>query len=253
MHKVALVVEYDGSRYHGFQYQTNAPTIQAEMELVLKRLTGEDIRVLAASRTDAGVHARGQVVSFHTRASFPPSVWLRALNHYLHEAISVRQAYLADYEFDVRRQATSRVYHYSILNSLAPSPLKRGFSYFFPRPLDVASMDLACRELVGEHDFSSFTPAQVGRPVRTVYRAAVEREGEMVTFNIEASSFLPHQVRHTAGSLLQVGRGRLGVEQFRDLVRARRRGLAGPALPPSGLCLVKVNYPVPLGEQDEDL
>lgn len=253
MHKVALVVEYDGSRYHGFQYQANAPTIQAEIELALKRLTGEDIRVLAASRTDAGVHARGQVVSFRTQASFPPSVWLRAFNHYLPAAISVRQAYLSGYEFDVRRQATSREYRYSILNSPAPAPLKRTFSHFFPHPLDVAAMDLACRELVGEHDFSSFTPAPVVRPVRTVYRAAVERRGEMVTFNIEASSFLPHQVRHTAGCLLQVGRGRLGVEQFRDLFGARRRGLAGPALPPNGLCLMKVNYPVPLGEQHEDL
>lgn len=253
MYKVALVVEYDGSRYHGFQYQANAPTIQAEIELALKQITGENIRVRAASRTDAGVHARGQVVSFRTRASFPPSVWLQAFNHYLPAPISVRQAYLSDYEFDVRRQATSREYRYSILNSPAPAPLKRAFSYFFPHPLDVAAMDLACQELVGEHDFSSFTPAQVGRPVRTVYRAAVERKGEMVTFTIEASSFLPHQVRHTAGSLLQVGRGRLGVEQFRDLFGARTRGLAGPALPPGGLCLMKVKYPVPLGEQHEDL
>jgi tRNA pseudouridine38-40 synthase len=253
MHKVALVVEYDGSRYHGFQYQTNAPTIQAEIELALRRITGEGIRVLAASRTDTGVHARGQVVCFRARASFPPAVWLRAFNHYLPGAVSVRQAYLSDYEFNVRHQATSREYCYSILNSPAPAPLKRAFSYFFPRPLDVTAMDLACRELVGEHDFSSFTPVQVGQPVRTVYRAAVGRKGEMVTFNIEASSFLPHQVRHTAGSLLQVGRGRFGVEQFRHLFGARTRGLAGPALPPNGLCLVKVNYPVPLGEQDEDL
>lgn len=253
MTKVVLVVEYDGSRYHGFQYQTNALTVQAEIEMALKRLTGDDIRVLAASRTDAGVHARGQVVSFGTRASFPPRVWVRALNHYLPEFVSVRRAYLPSDDFDVRRQATSRVYRYSILNRLSRSPLKRGCTYHFPQPLDVAAMDLASRELLGEHDFSSFTSVEVGRPVRTVHRAAVERRGEMVMFNMEANSFLPHQIRHTAGALLQVGRGRMGVEQFRELLQARTRGLAGPALPASGLCLVQVNYPVPLGDQDEDL
>ena len=253
MNTVVMVVEYDGSRYHGFQYQTNAATVQAEMELALKRLTGEDIRVLAASRTDAGVHAWGQVVSFRTRASFPLVVWVRGLNHYLPEAISVRRAYLAGYDFDVRRQATSRAYRYSILNRSARSPLKRGLTYHFPHSLNVGAMDMASQELLGEHDFSSFTPVEVGRPVRTVYRAAVERRGEIVMFSIEANSFLPHKARHTAGALLQVGRGRMGVAQFQELVRARTRGLAGPALPPSGLCLMKVNYPVPLGDQDDDI
>jgi tRNA pseudouridine38-40 synthase len=253
MSKVALVVEYDGGRYHGFQYQSNAHTVQAEIEMALKRLTDEDIRVMAASRTDTGVHARGQVVSFHCRALFPPSVWLRALNHYLPQAVSVRQAYLVGRYLNVRRHATSRAYRYSILNSRVPSPLRRRFSYFFPTPLDVEAMDLACQELVGEHDLSSFTPVQVGRAVRTVYRAAVEGKGEMVTFDIEASSFLPHQVRHTVGSLLQVGRGRLGVKQFHDLVGARTRGMAGPALPPNGLCLMKVNYAAPLGDHYENI
>ncbi|MDP6100720.1 MAG: tRNA pseudouridine(38-40) synthase TruA [Dehalococcoidia bacterium] len=253
MNKVALVVEYDGGGYHGFQYQANAHTVQAEIEATLKRFTDEDIRVQAASRTDTGVHAREQIVSFRSRVLFPPSVWLRALNHYLPDAVAVRQAYLVGRDLDVRRQATSRAYRYSIFNSRAPSPLKRRFSYFFPSLLDVEAMDLACLELVGEHDFSSFTPVQVGRAVRTVYRAAVEKKGEMVTFDIEASSFLPHQVRHTAGSLLQVGRGRLGVNQFHDLVNTGKRGMAGPALPPNGLCLMKVNYAVPLGDHYENI
>lgn len=247
MAKIALVLEYDGSRYHGFQFQANAPTIQAELEGAIAWLSGEALRVVAASRTDAGVHAKGQVVSFRTRAPFPPAVWVKGLNFYLPPDIAVREAYEVAEDFDVRRRATSREYCYYILNRPTRSPLKRGSAYFCPHPLDLEAMNRACGGLLGEQDLASFTPLPVPRTVRTVHRAGVERWGEMVVFRMEASSFLPHQVRHTIGSLLRVGRGRLGVGDFLALTRAAAPGRAGPALPPAGLYLMKVNYPTPLG------
>lgn len=247
MGKVVLVLEYDGSRYHGFQYQENAPTIQAEVERAIARLTGEPVRVVAASRTDAGVHARGQVLSFRTRASHPPAVWVKGLNFYLPQDIAVRQAYLVEDSFDVRRGAVSREYRYFVLNRLSRSPLKRRFALFYPHPLDVEAMDRCCQGLVGERDFTPFSPLPMRRPVRTMFRAGVERKGQMVVFRLEANSFLPHQVRHTVGALLRVGGGRMGLAEFQSLSSSRTPGLAGPALAPHGLFLMKVNYPQSLG------
>lgn len=247
MAKIALLVEYNGSRYHGFQFQANASTIQAELERAIERLSGECLRVVAASRTDAGVHARGQVVSFRSQASIRPAAWARGLNFYLPADIAVREAHEVDDGFDVRRGASSREYSYFILNRPTRSPLKGGFSYLFPHPLDLEAMDRACQGLIGERDLTSFTPLPVPRPVRTVHRAGVERWGEMVVFRIQANSFLPHQVRHTIGALLQVGKGRIGVADFLAMVQASTPGIAGPSLPPHGLCLMNVNYPTPLG------
>lgn len=247
MPKLVLLVEYDGSRYHGFQFQTNAPTIQAELERALDSVTGERIRIKAASRTDAGVHARGQVVSFITRSPLPPQVFVKALNFYLPPDIVVKRAFPVAKDFDVRRGAVSREYCYFIHNSPTPSPLKSRFSHFIPHPLDVEAMSQACQLLIGEKDFTSFTPSgEVRRPVRRVYRAEIRRKGELLAFSMEANSFLPHQVRHTVGALAQVGRGRIRVEEFAHLVEARSRGLAGPALPPEGLFLMKVHYSQPL-------
>ena len=246
MTKFALVVEYDGTRYHGFQFQANATTIQEGLEKAIARLTGEPVRVLAASRTDAGVHARGQVVSFRTNKDYPPPVWVRALNSYLPEDIAVRAAYRVPEEFHVQRQAVSREYGYALLDHPYRSPLRRRYTCHIPQPLDLEAMDQACSYLVGEHDLSSFSPQPHPRPVRRVFQAGVSRRGGLVIFSILASSFLPHQVRHTAGALVRVGQGRLAPEGFLAMLQARRPGLAGPALDPWGLCLVRVNYPRPL-------
>lgn len=249
MAKIALLIEYDGSRYHGFQFQANATTVQAEMERALKKLTGEDIRVVAASRTDAGVHARGQVASFRTAISYPPRTWVGALNFYLPQDIAVRSSWAVAEDFDVRKRAVSREYRYSILNRPSRSPLRLGFAHHVPRPLDVEAMSQACQILLGEHDLASFTPVRETRgTVRTVYKASVTRVGELVHFDIAANSFLPHQVRHTAGALLRVGQGRTAVKEFQEIAQARKPGLAGPAAPARGLCLMKVSYPHPLGE-----
>jgi len=243
MPQIALTLEYDGTRYHGFQFQTNAPTIQGELERAIYRFTGEAVRVRGASRTDAGVHARGQVVSFSTRALYPPETWVKALNYYLPPDIAVKSAFPVPEGFHPRREAVSREYCYFIINDPSPSPLKSRFACLIAQPLDIEAMDRASRLLIGERDFASFTPASyVKNTVRVVYKAMVRRFKRLVVFSMVANAFLPHQVRHTIGVLVRVGTGKMDIEGFRRLLEARIRGLAQPALPPCGLCLMRVNY-----------
>ncbi len=243
--KIALIMEYEGTRYHGFQIQTNVPTIQGEIERALMKITGQRIRIASASRTDEGVHAKGQVVSFRTDSPLLPEIFLRALNHYLPEDIAVREAFWVKDDFDARRDALSREYCYYLLNRATLSPLLRRSAYFVPRPLDIEAMNDACQALLGTHDFLPFASSLDGRKntVRTVYRAEVARDGDLVTFYMVANSFLPHQVRNTTGALMKVGLGKSDVAAFREILRSRKTSTAGPALPPHGLCLLKVNYP----------
>jgi len=246
--RIVLILEYNGTRYHGSQFQANAPTIQQELEKALAKLTGEKIRVAMASRTDAGVHARGQVVSFRTESSLPPQTFTSGLNYYLPRDIAVKAAHRADDCFNVRRGAVSREYSYYILNSSTRSPMLDGFAYLVPGHLDIEAMNQACQLLTGERDFTSFaTSIGVGvkRMVRKVYRAEVKRDGEMVVFNVEANSFLPHQVRNTVGALVRVGTGKMRVDEFKDILEAKKPGLAEPTAPACGLCLMRVNYPRP--------
>ena len=223
------------------------PAIQSELEKSLRELTGERIRVITASRTDAGVHACGQVVSFRTRSSHFPQTFIKALNYYLPGDIAVKAAHRVRDTFNVRRHALSREYNYYILNSPTRSPIKRGFAYLVTHPLDIGVMNEACKVLIGEHDFASFVTSLVGSNVksmvRRVYRARVEKDGDLVIFNIVASSFLPHQVRNTVGTLIKVGQGKMTINEFRSILEMRKPGLAGPTVPAHGLCLVGVSYP----------
>jgi tRNA pseudouridine38-40 synthase len=246
--RIVLIIEYNGTAYHGSQWQANAPTIQGEIEKALEMFTGEKTRIKMAGRTDAGVHARGQVVAFDTGTPLPLSAFIDGLNHYLPPDIAVKKAYPAGTGFDVRRQAISREYRYYILNSPTRSPLRRASSWRVEGFLDTAVMGRACRALVGRHDFASFvTSAATARQkctVRDVYKAEITREGDMIVFKIVASSFLPHQIRNTVGSLVRVGQGKMTAEEFTGMVATAEPGLAGPTAPPEGLCLVRVNYPV---------
>ena len=249
--KVVLIMEYDGTHYHGFQLQAGLSTIQGETEKALLKLTGGRTRVMAASRTDAGVHAKGQVVSFRTSSSLPPRTFINGLNYYLPRDIAVKAAYRVGDSFNVRRSALSREYSYYILNSLTRSPIRDGFSYLVASPLDIEAMNRVCQALIGEHDFASFATcigAGLRKTVLRVYRAEVERDGEQVIFSIEAKSFLPHQVRNTVGALIRVGLGRVSVDEFHSMTEAKKPGLAGPTAPAHGLCLMRINYPRPFGE-----
>ena len=255
--KIVLIMEYDGTRYHGFQLQTNLPTIQGETEKALRKLTGEGIRVIAASRTDAGVHAKGQVASFITRSPLPPQTFVKGLNYYLPRDIAIKAAYRVENSFNVRRDAISREYDYYILNSLMRSPMRQGFSYLVTRHLDIETMNRACQALIGEHDFASFatcTGAELKSTIRRVYRAEVKKEGELAIFNMVANSFLTHQVRNTVGALIKVGLGKMSIDEFCSIIEAKKSGLAEPTAPAHGLCLMRVNYPRPFeGETNENL
>jgi len=248
--KVALVVEYEGTRYHGYQWQANGPTIQDELERAIRKLDNKASRVIAASRTDAGVHAKGQVVSFWTRSTLSESTLVKALNCHLPADIAVKAACKVDANFNVRRDALSREYNYYILDSDTPSPLSRNFALFLPRQLDVEAMNETCYIIKGEHDFISFAGSLDGirDTVRTIYEAEVRKQAKFVVFHVVANSFLRHQVRNIVGLLIRLGLGKKNVDYFRSVMEAKTLGLAGPAVPPCGLYLMKVNYPRPLGE-----
>lgn len=245
--KVVLIIEYDGTDYHGSQYQKNAPTVQEEIEKALKKLTGKQIRIKMASRTDAGVHAAGQAASFVTDSALPVESYIDGLNHFLPEDISVREVFTADTAFDVRRGATSREYRYTILNSQTRSPIRNRFTCRVPGKLDVKAMNRACKALAGKHDLSSFVSSEETaarkNTVRNIQKVEFKQEDDLIHFDIVADSFLPHQVRNTIGSLIKVGQGKMTVKEFKNMIDAKTPGLAGPTAPPSGLCLVRVNYP----------
>ncbi|MCL2678772.1 MAG: tRNA pseudouridine(38-40) synthase TruA [Dehalococcoidia bacterium] len=243
--RMMLLIEYDGTRYAGSQVQDNASTIQSELERALRALTCETVRVSFAGRTDAGVHAHGQVVSFTTAAVLDAKAFINGLNHYLPEDIAVRFAGSVASDFDPRRHAVRREYEYFILNSDSRSALWRNRAYQVPGKLDIAAMNQAASLLVGEHDFILFASG-VDDPqmstVRRMYEAAVRREADMVIVRLVANAFLPHQVRNTVGTLLRVGRGKMTPAAFQGIINVREFGLAGPCVPACGLYLKKVYY-----------
>ena len=248
--KMVLIMEYEGTHYYGFQLQTGLPTIQGETEKALRKLTGERMRVMAASRTDTGVHAREQVISFRTGSPLPPETLVKGLNYYLPRDIAVKAAYRVNDSFNVRHNALNREYRYYILNSPLRSPIRRGFSYQVIQPLDIDAMNQACQALIGEHDFASFASSigDLKNTVRRVYKAETEKDGDTVIFSIVANSFLPHQVRSTIGTLIRIGLGKMTIDEFHRIIEARKPGLAGPTAPACGLCLMKINYSTPFGE-----
>ena len=243
--KIALSVEYDGTRYKGFQWQRGVPTVQATLERAICQLTRETVRVRGASRTDSGVHARGQVVDFNTAALYSAETFTNALNSYLPRDIRVQWAAEVSQEFSSRRWAVSRVYRYTVANTKWPPALERDFMGWVTGPLDVKAMGEAADSLKGSHDFSIFSGAlRPGRsPVRQVERWEVWRKGEMVNIEAEANAFLPHQVLRTNGLLVEIGRGRLPIDTVRRLIEEGHGGeLRWRSLSARGLCLMEVKY-----------
>jgi tRNA pseudouridine38-40 synthase len=248
--KFVLLIEYDGTQYYGFQWQVGLPTIQNELEQAIRRLCGQSSRVMAASRTDTGVHAKGQVVSFWAESTLDTMTLVKALNHYLPGDIAVKAAYRVGDDFNIRRDALSREYHYYILNRKTRSPFSRRFALFVPKMLDMQPMNEACQLISGQHDFASFASSLEGSKstLRNVYEAGMKKRGDFAVFRVVANSFLPHQVRSTVGLLIRLGLGKMGIADFRDIMEARILGLAGPLSPACGLYLMKVNYAKPVGE-----
>jgi len=255
--RLALLLEYQGTAYGGSQYQENAPTVQGTLERALGSLTGEPIRVAMAGRTDAGVHARGQVASFKTRSRHSTAVIIRGTNALLPGDIAVRAAAEVDPGFNPRRHAKSRWYRYTLdLGEQRPA-LARHFTWHVGPGLDLESMASAARRLEGTHNFAAFTVRRGGSEakrsvtIRNVSRAEVVEHGERALFDVEANAFLPHMVRRIVGTLVEVGRGRMTDAGFQRLVEDAPPGEAGRTAPPRGLCLMKVRYESGLFDGDE--
>jgi len=246
--RIALLLEYDGGRYAGSQLQRNALTVQAVLEQAIERATSATSRAAFAGRTDASAHARGQVASFFTESRLDNATMVRALNAWLPQDVVVRDAVDVEENFDVRRHAVRRRYRYVIRNSSVRSALDRDRVWYVNGALDVEAMNEAATRIIGVHDFAAFAgPMEKvdASTVRHLFCLSVSRLGDDVVIEAEASSFLPHQVRRFAGSLVEVGRRKLSIDDFANQLNGPPAS-AGPVAPAHGLCLMRVDYEPPL-------
>jgi tRNA pseudouridine38-40 synthase len=245
MRNIKLTIEYDGKNYLGWQVQPKGATVQGLIEEQLKRLTGETVHLTASGRTDAGVHAMGQVAHFKTQRPMDCSTIQRALNGLLPADIVILKVEEVDQDFHARKDCKSKVYEYRILNRSLRSVFHREHAWHIPQRLDLGEMRKATQRLVGEHDFSSFR--SVGSPTRTAVRRVIRAEWKrnrdgVLTFEIEASGFLKQMVRAIVGTLVEVGRKKFSPDDFGAILESRDRTKAGPTAPGRGLFLKKVKY-----------
>ena len=243
--RIAAVVEYDGSSFSGWQWQDDAPSVQAAVEKALSQVANTPIRVITAGRTDAGVHARAQVIHFDTEVKRSNHAWLRGANSNLPNSVALLWVNEVDPEFHARFAATGREYHYVILNrSVRPTYLTQRVTHEY-RPLDVERMQAAAQHLPGTHDFSSFRAiqCQAKSPVRNLRELTVIRHGEFIIIKAAANAFLQHMVRNLAGVLLAISAGEHEPAWARTVLDARDRTLGGVTASPDGLYLTSVEYP----------
>lgn len=245
MKRVRMVVAYDGTNYHGWQIQPDKVTIESTLNEALTRLLGEPIEIIGASRTDSGVHARGNVAVFDTENRMPPDRICLALNQSLPADIRVQSTEEVSPDWHPRRRSCIKTYEYKILNSRIEMPVHRLYAYHCYFNLDIDKMQEAAHMLEGEHDFKSFcnTHAQVESTVRTIYRVTVSRGDEdIVRIRVTGSGFLYNMVRIIAGTLLQAGTGQIQPEDISRILEARDRRASGPTAPAKGLTLVELKY-----------
>lgn len=239
-----LVIEYDGTCYHGWQKQPEDSSIQEKIEGVLKIITQQDIHVAGSGRTDAGVHATGQVAHFSCTTHISPEKFHDALNKMLPDDIVIRECTQVKDDFHARFSAKRKTYRYYIRNSVIPTAIRRRFVWQVQRPLDISFMRRAAEHLVGEKDFKAFEG--VGSPrkttVRKIFSANLFQENDDIVFEVTGSGFLKFMVRNIVGTLVDVGSGKMTPDQFRGVLNAGDRTKAGPTAPPQGLFLVHVDY-----------
>lgn len=254
MRNIKLTLAYDGAKFHGWQIQPSVATIQGSLTDAIRKITQEPVSVYGASRTDAGVHALGQVASFKTRSQLTAEEFGRAMNALLPPGIRVVAAEEMGSDFHARWQAQQKTYHYRIFRGGVMSPFAYQRVLHYPYPLDEEAMSAAAKCFEGEHDFSSFTASSGSEetdkdrsPVRRIFRSELERhpEREEIIYVVTGKSFLRYMVRKIVGTLLEVGRGKLRVEDIAGVFEARDRSRSGPTAPPEGLYLMDLKYPEP--------
>ena len=244
MKRVGIVGAYDGTNYSGWQIQPNGVTIQGVLNETLSRLLGEEIEVMGASRTDAGVHALGNVAVFDTNARMPAGKISFALNQFLPEDIRIQLSEEVEPDFHPRYCDSEKTYEYRILNRTFPVPTERLYSYFYHYHLDVEKMREATSYLIGQHDFASFcgSGAQVKSTIRTITSMSVDRDGDIITIRISGTGFLYNMVRIIAGTLIEIGNGQYPPEKMQEILNACDREAAGPTAPAKGLTLIGIRY-----------
>jgi tRNA pseudouridine38-40 synthase len=245
MARLKCVISYDGSGFAGYQIQPAKRTVQSEIEEALRTLhKGDVIKVVASGRTDAGVHARGQVIHFDTSLPIPESKWVQVLNSIFPEDIAAVRVETVDDTFHARFSATGKEYRYRLYTAPNRNPFKRLYAYHFPHPLNVGAMEKAAHHLLGTHDFTSFCSAktEVKDKVRTIRKIEIFQEKEEIVFQLIGTGFLYNMVRIIVGTLLECGTGKRSPEDIKKILKAKDRAWAGKTVPPEGLYLWNVFY-----------
>lgn len=244
MRNVKLTIEYDGTNYHGWQYQNNVNSVQEEIEKALTKITGKYINITGSGRTDAGVHARGQVANFYINTKLPIERFKYALNMRLPRDITIVNSEEVDLDFHSRFSAKGKQYKYIIYNNKMPSALNRNYSYHIINMLNIDEMKRASKYLIGTHDFKSFMSKGtiVKDTIRTIYSIDISKRDNFIEITFKGSSFLRSMIRIMVGTLILVGNGKLKKEALPSIILGKKRCLSGPTAPAQGLYLEKVYY-----------
>ena len=244
--KIKILIEYDGSAYHGWQFQTNGITIQEVLQSCIRKVVKKNTTLHSSGRTDAGVHAEGMVAHFVTTSKMTEGEFIRAFNSFLPHDIVVKDVSVVPMAFDARRSARKKIYQYTILNRTHPSALLYRRCLFIPFPLNISAMRWAAKYLVGKHDFTSFRASNCGskNPIREIFGIEIVKDGDFIFLNFEGNGFLKYMVRNIVGTLVQVGLEQIKASNIKLILESKDRRKAGPTAEPQGLCLVKVEYPI---------
>lgn len=244
MRNIKLIIEYHGKSFNGWQKQSNELNIQGEIEKAIGELTGEEINLISSGRTDAGVHSLGQVANFRTESNIPIEKFAIAINSKLKKSIIVKIAEEVHEKFHSRYSVKSKKYRYTINNSAMGTAIYREFEYHFPIKLDIEKMQQAVKYFEGEHDFAGFKASGTSskNSVRTIYKAEVIKNGDRIYIELTGNGFLYNMVRIIAGTLVDVGIGKIQPQEISEIIKSKDRKRAGKTLAPHGLCLVEVTY-----------
>lgn len=244
MRNIKLVIEYDGTRFHGWQKQPGILTIQGELERLISQILDEEITIFGSGRTDKGVHAKGQVANFYTNSTIPGEKFKYAINNHLPPDIAIIESEEVSNEFNSRYSAIGKEYRYLIYNNKIRSPILRNYTYYIPYKLDIDKMKKAIPYFCGEHDFCSFmaSGSSVTNTVRTIHDMSLTSNDNIIDFRVRGNGFLYNMVRIIVGTLVEVGAGKLDINSISSIIEAKDRTKAGHTAPPHGLYLEKVYY-----------